>query len=290
MRRLVAITVMLACMIPAPLLAQAAKQSNGASRENTKDVPELKTRTGVPLSQAQSEGNAAEANAERAESNALIVPAGTKISVQLRQAISTKNAQPGDPIYGQTNFPVFVNQQVMIPGGTFVQGVVDRVKRAGRIKGTAELQFHLTKLLYPNGYIVDMTAPIEQVPGDESAKVKEPGTVKHDSEKGKDLERIGTGASEGAAIGTVAGVAARPSLGGVRAGGLAGLAGGTLIGLLARGSDVRFETGTVVDVVLDRPITLDRAKILRMAEIPAYYPTPGIYPAPVPPTAGPPKR
>ncbi|HET8667092.1 MAG TPA: hypothetical protein VFM10_03865 [Terriglobales bacterium] len=265
--------------------ASGNKTSDAPSAAN---LPELKTRTGLPLSQAEQEENASDAQKERGQKADWVVPAGTKIPVQLRQAISTKNAQPGDPIYGQTTFPIFVNQQVMIPGGTFVQGVVDKVKRAGRIKGTAELQFHLTTLLYPNGYMVDMTAPIDQIPGDENSKMKEPGTVKHDSEKGKDMERIGTGASQGAAIGTIAGLGVRPTLGGVRAGGLAGLAGGTLIGLLARGGDVRFETGTVVDVVLNQPIALDEEKIMRVASVPAYYPTQMQYPVPM--QSVPPKR
>ncbi|HYH00466.1 MAG TPA: hypothetical protein VD837_15135 [Terriglobales bacterium] len=235
--------------------------------ETTNDVPQLKTRTDVTATDRETT-----ADAQAPEKQLWIVPAGTKIPVQLRQAISTKNAQPGDPIYGQTTFPVFVDDQIMIPGGTFVQGVVDSVKRAGRIKGTAELRFHLTRLIYPNGYVLNMAAAIDQVPGSETAQMKEPGTVKHDSEKGKDLEKIGRGASQGAAIGGVAGVAVSPSARGFGVGGLAGIAAGSMIGLLARGSDVRFETGTVVDVVLNHAIALDQQKILKQAAMPAYYP------------------
>jgi type IV secretion system protein VirB10 len=161
--------------------ATALVQQSPAQLPNSQ--PELKKRTDVPSSpQSQS---------EEPHKPMWIVPAGTRVPVQLRQAVSTKNAQPGDPIYGQTTFPVIMNEQVMIPGGTYVQGVVDKVKRAGRIKGTAELQFHLTTLVYPNGYTLNVAAAIDQVPGDENSRIKEPGTVKHDSEKGKDLERVG---------------------------------------------------------------------------------------------------
>src|SRR5690349_10951603 len=76
---------------------------------------------------------------ERSTNAVWVVPAGTKIPIQLRQAVSTKNAQPGDPIYGQTTFPVISDSVVMIPAGTFVKGVVDSSKRAGRIKGKAEM-------------------------------------------------------------------------------------------------------------------------------------------------------
>src|SRR5438105_980364 len=72
----------------------------------------------------------------------LVVRAGTKIPLQLRQPVSTKGAQTGDPIYAQTTFPIVMDGTMVIPAGTWVQGVVDSVKRAGRIKGTAEMQFH----------------------------------------------------------------------------------------------------------------------------------------------------
>ena len=70
------------------------------------------------------------------------MPAGTKLPIQLRQPLSTKNAQPGDPVDAQTSFPIVAGGHMVIPAGTWVQGVVDTVKRAGRLKGTAEMQFH----------------------------------------------------------------------------------------------------------------------------------------------------
>src|SRR5271157_5758469 len=94
-----------------------------------------------------------------------VVPAGTRIPIQLQQPLSTKDAQPGDAIYARTTFPILVNGNVMIPPGTYVQGVVDTVKRAGRIKGTAELRFHLTTFIYQNGYSLDLSGLIDQVPG-----------------------------------------------------------------------------------------------------------------------------
>jgi hypothetical protein len=195
----------------------------------------------------------------------LTVPAGTSIPLQLRQPISTKGAKQGDPIYAQTTFPIVVEGNIVIPAGTWVQGVVDVVKRAGRIKGSAEMQFHLTKLIYANGYMVDIAAAIDQVPGDTGTSMKEPGSVKHDSEKGKDLERIGDAAATGGQIGALAGAAARPSIRGFGVGGLAGIAAGTLIGMMARGSDVTFPTGTAVEIALTRAMAVDRLAAQRPA-------------------------
>ena len=189
-----------------------------------------------------------------------VVPAGTRIPVELKQAVSTKNAQPGDAIYAVTNFPILIDGHMMIPPGTYAQGVVDSVKRAGRIKGTAELRFHLTKLIYRNGYNLDLSAPIDQVPGSADTHMKEPSAVQHDSEKEKDLERVGKAASEGAMVGSMAG-ATTGSFRNFGIGGLSGIAAGTLIAVLARGTDVRFDAGTVVDVALAKPVALDKGKV-----------------------------
>ncbi len=221
--------------------------------------PRLKTRTEVAAPPAKPELSAG---------GLWIVPAGTKIPIQLRQAVSTKNAQTGDPIYAQTTFPIVVDGVIMIPAGTYVKGVVDTAKRAGRIKGSAELQFHLTDLIYPNGYALSLAAAIDQVPGNSDSRMKEPGIVKHDSEKGADIKRIGEAAATGGQIGGMAG-AASGSVRGLGIGGISGIAAGSLIALLARGSDVRFEIGSGVEVSLNQAIAIEAEKVLRAGMVPA---------------------
>ncbi len=240
------------------LLAGFAAVAQQTPKEEPKEPMRLKTRedlTAVPRS-------------AEASGNLWVVPAGTRIPIQLRQPVSTKDAKPGDQIYAQTTFPVVLNGSMAIPAGTWVQGVVDNVKRAGRIKGTAELQFHLTTLIYANGYTLDIAAAIDHVPGSESTHIEEPGKVSHDSEKGKDLERVGDAASKGGQIGALAGVAARPSLRGFGVGGLSGVAAGTLIALLARGSDVRFDTGTAVEIVMSRPMAIEGDRVKAAGGVP----------------------
>ena len=199
-----------------------------------------------------------------------VIPAGTKIPIQLRQAVSTQNAQPGDPIYGQTTFPVIIDHVVMIPAGTFVKGVVDTSKRAGRIKGKAELQFHLTSLIYANGYTLEIAAAVDQVPGSADAHMKEPGKIERNSAKGEDLNKITTGAATGGQLGAMAG-AASGSFRGFGIGGASGIAAGTLIGILARGSDVRFEIGSGVEVSLNRAIGVEEEKVTRGGMLPASH-------------------
>jgi hypothetical protein len=226
------------------------------------EQPRLKQRTDLP-------GNPRSSDQPRESANGLwIVPAGTKIPIQLRQPVSTKNAQPGDPIYAQTTFPIVVDHVIMIPAGTYVTGVVDTSKRAGRIKGRAELQFHLTSLIYANGYTLELAAAIDQVPGDSDLHMKEPGTIVHDSETGADLKRIGEAAATGGQIGGIAG-ATSGRVRGFGVGGLSGIAAGTLIAVLARGADVRFEIGSGVEVSLQRAIGIDGEKVMKAGMLPA---------------------
>ncbi len=235
------------------LLAGCCGAQQAPEQQQPQPERRLKTRTEVLEPETRP--------AKDVEKKFWIVPAGTKIPIQLRQPISTKGAQPGDPIYAQTSFPIVIEGDMAVPAGTWVQGVVDHVQRAGRIKRTAELRFHLTKFIYSNGYTLDVAAAIDQVPGSADSSMKEPGTVRHDSEKGKDLERVGDAASKGGQIGALTGAAASRSIRGVGVGGLSGIAAGTLIGLLARGSDIRFETGTAVEIALDRAMAVEIARV-----------------------------
>ena len=65
----------------------------------------------------------------------ITLPAGKRIPLTLKQGITTKNAQVGDPVYAQTSFPIAMNDHIVIPAGTFVEGEVRRVQRPGRVKG-----------------------------------------------------------------------------------------------------------------------------------------------------------
>ena len=63
------------------------------------------------------------------------VPLGTKLPLVLHNAISTRSARPGDPVYLETLFPVVVEGKIMIPAGSFVGGEIVETKRAGPSEG-----------------------------------------------------------------------------------------------------------------------------------------------------------
>src|SRR5690349_16378656 len=84
-----------------------------------------------------------------AESQHIVIPAGTVIPVNLTSRISTKHAKDGDGVYAQTAVPITVNDQVVIPQGSFVRGKISHVEQPGRISGRAELSLSFQSLILP---------------------------------------------------------------------------------------------------------------------------------------------
>jgi type IV secretion system protein VirB10 len=184
----------------------------------------------------------------------ITLPAGTKVLLQLRSPIDTKSAHPGDGVYCQTAFPVTEENTLVIPAGTYVKGKIMRVERAGRVKGRAEIQVHFTTLIYPNGYSVDLPGSLDNTPGSQHHTVSDKeGTVKADSQKGKDVGDVATWGASGAGVGALS----TGSLKGAGIGGGIGAGIGLIKVLASRGQDVRLESGSSLEMVLQRPLTLD---------------------------------
>jgi hypothetical protein len=184
----------------------------------------------------------------------MVVPAGTQVLLNLKSPITTKSARVGDGVYCQTSFPVTQDNVTVIPAGTYVKGQIAEVKRAGRIKGRAEILFHFNTLIFPNGYTIDLPGSLGNEPGAQNSEVADKeGTVKANGQKAKDA---GTVAKTGATGAVVGAVASRTGTG-AGIGGLAGAAVGLGEVLFTRGQDVRIEQGTSLEMVLQRPLTVD---------------------------------
>jgi len=194
-------------------------------------------------------------------SQAMTVPAGTKIPLVLKQGISTHSARVGDPVYAQTSFPIVQNNRIVIPEGTFVQGTIRSIVRPGRVKGRAQLQMTFTSMIFPNGYTVLLPGAVEGVPGSNNSAMKgNEGTIEQSGSKGKDAQTIAVSTIPGAGIGAIADGSKGAGIG-AGIGGAVGLA--TV--LLSRGPDVQLGPGSSVEMVLERTIEVDHARTQRNA-------------------------
>jgi type IV secretion system protein VirB10 len=193
----------------------------------------------------------------------LTIPVGTRIPLSLKQAISTKTAKDGDPVYAETVFPFVVDERIVVPAGTYIQGKIERAQRGGHVKGRAEVLIHFTSMIYPNGYTVMLGGSIENTPGAERTSMKDSeGTIRQDSDAGKRAGEAAGSATTGAIIGAITNGGKGAGIG-AGIGGAAGLA----VGMLSRGADVRLEPGTSIEMEIQRAVTVDANRVSARREV-----------------------
>ncbi|MGC2636596.1 MAG: hypothetical protein WA294_05430, partial [Acidobacteriaceae bacterium] len=139
------------------------------------------------------------------------VPAGTKVLLELRSAINTKSAKPGDGVYLASTFPVVVGNRVLIPSGVYVQGIIDTIQRPGRGFGkNAQLNMHFTSMIFPNGSVVEIPGMVNSLPGAEHQSVNgDEGTIQQQggSQQGHNAgETAKLAVPTGATIGSIGGL------------------------------------------------------------------------------------
>lgn len=240
---------------------QAVAQTQAAS--GPVSAPAAVADTPVATS-APAEGSSSTLNVSAPAKKTYTVPAGTKVLLQLRSGINTKSARPGDGVYLASTFPVVVGNRVMIPAGVYVQGVVDRVQRAGRVRGRAQLDMHFTSIIFPNGSVVEIPGVVNSLPGAHKQTVKDDGegTIQQDGDKGRNASKTAEIAiPTGGTIGSIGGLDSGHPLAGGLAGVGAGLATVGLVSLFTRGADVNIENGTQVEMVLQRPLLLEEENL-----------------------------
>jgi hypothetical protein len=187
----------------------------------------------------------------------LTVPSGTKLPLVLHNSITTRNAKPGDPVYLETLFPIVINNKILVPAGSYVQGEIISTKRPGKVKGVGEMQLRLNTMILPNGYTVNFNAIPSNAGTGGNESVDSEGKIKGDTDKATDAGTVLKGTAIGAGIG---GIASR-SAGGAGIGAAAGAAVGLMAVLLTRGPELELPRGTTLDVVIDRAVYLDASFI-----------------------------
>ena len=193
--------------------------------------------------------NAADANANRTGSDSdernnsgapprpigtLDVPMDTTMRIELLTNLSTDATQRGDRFEARIIEPREYE-------GARVVGRIKSVKRAGRVRGSAELQLDFEQISLPDGRFTNFNAQVIEVVGRGNSgvgDVDEEGGVRGRSTVKDDVAKVGAGAGIGAIIGAIAGGGAGAGIGAV-IGGAVG-AGGAIT---SRGKDMRLERG-----------------------------------------------
>lgn len=183
------------------------------------------------------------------------IPAGAHLLLRMVNSVNTRNVQEGDYIYLRTASPLSADGRIVVPVESYVQGIVSHKRRSGRVRGRAELGIRLETLTLSTGKVLKFSPHLNSVDANESEQTVERSEdlIREKPGKGQDIERIAILAGSGAAIGGLGDRSWRGAGTGAAAGGVVGLA--TV--LFTRGKEVELRQGATLDVVFDRPISLE---------------------------------
>jgi type IV secretion system protein VirB10 len=250
-RLVLAASSLLFCSVGQVVFAQEPPSSAAATEKPSPVTPDAAS-PALPVETAASKPLAAK--------NEIIVPAGTRLPLILRNGINTRVARAGDAVYFETLYPIAANNRIAIPMGTFVRGEILEAKRPGRIHGRGEFRIALEQMTFPNGYTIDLRATPTAVDRDGQEGVTPGGRVTGPSGVGKDVGTVALATALGGPVGGYAGLlAGHASRGSVAIGHGVGLAAGLAVVLLTRGPEAELPRGTTIDAIFDRSLILDAA-------------------------------
>jgi hypothetical protein len=183
------------------------------------------------------------------------IPQGSHALLRLVNSVTTRTAREGDYIYMRTASPIVADGAILIPEGSYVQGVVTHSLRSGRVKGKAELAIRIEALTLPSGKAIKLSPRLNSVDsgGTEQKVDSQENEIKQGGSHPADAVRMAELSGTGAAIG---GMATRTWTGaGIGAGVGAGV--GLAVVLLSRGREVDLRQGSTIDVVFDRAVPVE---------------------------------
>ncbi len=187
----------------------------------------------------------------------IVLPAGTVIPIALSAFINSRSARVGDRFYADTIYPIWLQQQLIIPRGSTVRGTVTDVVRPGRVKGKGRLALRIDDIILPNGITRTLNASFRSIRGG-GAEIFDPAkeSVEADSSKAADVGTVARTTTQGAVVGGLIDRGTGAAIG-AGVGGVAGLA--TV--MLSRGQELVLPPGTQFDIELKQPLPFARGEL-----------------------------
>jgi hypothetical protein len=233
------------------LILGAAAQENSGQNDHT---PVLKTRPPdsqpsppMPPNSGSTIGQPANTGVYVAAPNA--IPDGTRFIVKLKDTLDTSKMEQGKHFKAELREDLTTPGGLIIPKGRTVKGHVAMFEHGYT---GSKMQLALDEIETRKGW-VPLIGTVTGVPGDPSIKATgEEGEIYR---KGPDKKRVITNAAIGAAVGAVTGSVAGGHKG-AAIGAAAGAGVGTGSSFLFKGSNMKLEKGTQLEIRLDRDLVV----------------------------------
>jgi hypothetical protein len=205
--------------------------ANSAPLSNASGDTEQNTNQNAPQNSSNNSGQPASGPTN----GPLSIPRDAILTVELQSSLSSDASQRGDRFQARVVDPREFE-------GAVVEGRVTRVKRAGKVKGTAELQLSFETISMPDGRTTGFNADVVELVNmgnsDGAGTVDSEGGVKAKSSTKDDISKVGASTGIGAIIGAVVGGGKGAAIGAAIGGAV-----GTASVLSKRGQDVRLARG-----------------------------------------------
>ncbi len=195
--------------------------------------------------------------------NGLVVPAGTMIPLQLKNAINSHGAFVGEFIYCETIYPATMGDRIVIPAHSFVRGSVTEVLHPGHVRGKAQLSLRFDSITLPDGTTRPIHASVFSLAGHRLSESKA-GEESAQHPEGEDMVTGGAGDAIVGASGMGGGT---DPVSAVTQG-----VGGLVMMLATRGKSIVLLPGTTLEIQLTAPLPLGHrrasAPVLRAKDPP----------------------
>jgi hypothetical protein len=176
---------------------------------------------------------------------------GTTIRVELLDRLSTVSSERGEAFRSLVNADVLQGDNVLIPAGTEIDGLVAEVS-SGHLGGRGSMRLRSETMILPNGARYQLHADLSGTLGSRT-KVGSEGAVLPDSRLKRDGIEYGGAVGAGATTGAIV---AGPA--GALTGGLIG-AGVVTAHLLVSHPQATLEPGTTLEFTLSEPLQITPA-------------------------------
>ena len=185
------------------------------------------------------------------DKNSIILPEGALAKLSLQNPVSTKISEVGDEVSAVLFEDVRTDDgQILIAKGTPFYGRVSEVLRAKKGQKNSSLKLTFSTMLMPYGSekVAVTVLAVDDYANDEKYRAKDSeGKVQGSRSGGRTAKNAGMGAGMGSIGGIVGGI------GGLIIGAGAGAVAGVL---MTKGGDLRLDTGTILRIRFEKPLSL----------------------------------